>query len=462
MVKNMKERRMAEKIAHLVQECGGKTYYVGGSVRDKLLGLDVKDIDIEIHGVDMDKVISILDSLGKRKVVGESFGIFMLKGYDLDISIPRKEEKRGILHQDFDISVDPYIGTYKAALRRDFTINALMEDVITGEIIDHFGGINDLNNKVIRHVNDLTFTEDSLRVLRACQFASRFGFVIADETLELCKKIDITNLPKERIEGELKKALLKGIKPSIFFDYLYEIGSANSWFKELYDLKDVPQNPVYHAEGNAYNHTMLVIDNGIKYLNEVKEPYLFMLSCLCHDFGKINATMIENGVIKSINHENMGDDLIKSFLNRFTNEKKIFRYVLNMARLHMRPARYACDNSSIKATNKMFDESICPNDLIMLSYVDGLGQKTDLEKKDHRPFLFERLSVYEELMNIPQVTGKDLIDLKLKPRRFYREALEYAHNLHLSGVKKEDAIKQVVNYFIKIKEDYRKSNINML
>ena len=462
MVKYMKERLMAKKIAKLVSEYGGKTYYVGGCVRDKILGIDIKDIDIEIHGIEMDKIISILDSLGKRKIVGESFGIFMLKGYDLDISIPRKEEKRGILHQDFDIVVDPFIGTYKASLRRDFTINALMEDVITGEIIDYFEGINDLNNKIIRHVNDLTFAEDSLRVLRACQFASRFGFVIAKETLELCKKIDITNLPKERIEGELKKALLKGNRPSTFFNYLYEIGSGNYYFKELFDLKDISQNPLFHAEGNVYNHTMLVIDNGIHHLKEVEEPYLFMLACLCHDFGKINATTTINGDIKSINHENEGDDLIKSFLNRFTNEKKIFHYVINMARLHMRPNRCAKDNSSIKATNKMFDESICPNDLIMLSHMDGLGQINDLEKNDYRPFLYERLNIYKELMDEPKITGQDLINLNLRPKRFYRAALEYAHSLHLAGVKKEDAIKQVINYFNKLKEEYSKRNTNML
>ena len=216
----MKEILLAKKIAEKVQELGGSTYYVGGCVRDKILGFDVKDIDIEVHGITLDNLVAILDSLGKRKLVGESFGIFMLAGYNLDISIPRKESKIGVLHQDFDITIDPFIGTYKAALRRDFTINALMENVLTGEVIDHFGGIDDIKNKIIRHVNDETFKEDSLRVLRAFQFASRFGFEIDKKTLELCKEIDITNLPKERIEGELKKALLQGKKPSVFFDYL--------------------------------------------------------------------------------------------------------------------------------------------------------------------------------------------------------------------------------------------------
>ena len=450
MVLIMKERDIALKIAKKVKALGGSTYYVGGCVRDKLLNISSKDIDIEVHGIEVNDLISILDSIGKRKIVGESFGIFMLAGYDIDISMPRKENKIGILHQDFDITIDPYIGTYKASLRRDFTINALMEDVLTGEIIDHFGGLDDLKNKIIRHVNDESFKEDSLRVFRGCQFASRFDFKMDRKTLELCKEIDVTNLPKERIEGELKKALLKGKRPSIFFDLLKEMGKLSYWFKEVEELDNIKQNPIYHAEGSVYRHTMLVVDAGHKFLEDVNEPYLFMLSCLCHDFGKIVATKEVDGVIKAINHENLGDDLIKSFLNRITNEKKVFRYVLNMARNHMKPNICARDHSSIKATNKMFDLSVSPNDLIYLSLADSLGQVNDLESIETLPFLFERLDIYDDLMCKPEVTGEDLIALGLKPKKNYRLALDYAHKLHLSGVKKEDALPQVKAYFEKL------------
>ena len=454
----MKELLMAKKIAQKVAELGGTTYYVGGCVRDKLLGLEVKDIDIEVHGIEVSSLMDILDSLGKRKMIGESFGIFMLSGYDLDISMPRKEDKRGIHHQDFDITIDPFIGTLGASIRRDFTINALMEDVISGKVIDHFDGIKDLKNKVIRHVNDATFKEDSLRVLRACQFASRFGFRIAKETIELCKEIDLSNLPKERIEGELKKALLKGQKPSIFFDYLKEMGKLDYWFKELLLLEDVKQNPTFHAEGSVYRHTMLVLDNGAKFLDDVKEPYPFMLSCLCHDFGKVVATTEENGVIKAINHENSGDDLIVSFLHRFTSEKRTIKYVINMARNHMRPNVCAKDNAGIKTTNKMFDLSICPSDLIILSYVDRLGQVNDLEFVDYRPFLYERLKIYEEIMAKPYITGKDLMELGLRPRKYYGEVLEYAHKLRLAGVSRELALPQVISYFGQLKT--KKNDIN--
>ena len=212
-----KDRQMAGQIARLVAEHGGRTFYVGGYVRDALLGRENKDVDIEVHGIAPEVLAQILDCLGQRIAIGESFGIFNLKGFDLDIAMPRKEAVRGRGHRDFDIFVDPFIGTEGAARRRDFTVNALMEDVLTGEIVDHFGGREDLEKGVIRHVNDISFAEDPLRVLRAAQFAARFEFSVAPETIRLCRGMQLDALPRERIEGELKKALLKARKPSAFW-----------------------------------------------------------------------------------------------------------------------------------------------------------------------------------------------------------------------------------------------------
>ena len=196
----------------------------------------------------------------------------------------------------------------------------------------------------------------------------------------------------------------------------------------------------------------MVLDSGASLLSEVKNPYLFMMACLCHDFGKITATGIYDGVIKSINHENTGDELIKNFLNRITNEKKVFKYVLNMTHNHMMPNKYARDNASIKATNKMFDDSICPSDLIILSHADNLGKVSDLGFVDHRPFLEERLALYNELMARPYVMGADLEEAGLRPHKLYKEALVFAHKLRLAGVCKDKALPQVVAYFNELKK----------
>ena len=156
---------MAKMLAKGAAELGGCAYFVGGYVRDLLSGSEGKDIDVEVHGLTPDQLKCLLDSLGQRLDIGESFGIFGLKGYDIDIAMPRKESCRGRGHRDFDVFVDPHIGTLGAAKRRDFTVNAMMQNILTGEIVDHFGGREDLEKGIIRHVNDQSFA----RLLRSLQ-----------------------------------------------------------------------------------------------------------------------------------------------------------------------------------------------------------------------------------------------------------------------------------------------------
>ena len=219
MTKNF-DREFVIELAKQVADLGGRAYYVGGYVRDKILGKPNKDIDIEIHGISQDDLVRLLKSYGSVDIQGKSFGVLKVKGYDVDISQPRRERKTGEKHTDFSVEVDPFMGTEEAAKRRDFTMNALMQDVLNGEIIDHFGGMQDIKDKTIRHVNDKTFKEDTLRVLRAAQFAARFGFSVAPETKEIMARLNLSNLPRERINEEMKKALLKSEKPSMFFDAL--------------------------------------------------------------------------------------------------------------------------------------------------------------------------------------------------------------------------------------------------
>ena len=220
---------MCRKIGQKIAEKGGKCYYVGGCVRDEILGRSTKDIDIEVHLVTPDALREALSELGEVNEFGVSFGIFNLKGYDIDIAMPRLETCTGRGHRDFDVYVDPFLGEKKAALRRDFTVNALMKNVLTGEILDFFGGVEDRQDGVIRHVNDSSFAEDPLRVLRACQFAARFNFKIHEQTVELCKNIDITTLAGERIYGELIKALKSAEKPSVFFEELRKMNKLSPW-----------------------------------------------------------------------------------------------------------------------------------------------------------------------------------------------------------------------------------------
>ena len=437
---------MALKIAELVAAKGGRAYYVGGYVRDALLQKETTDIDIEVHGIAHDDLAAILDSLGQRIAIGESFGIFNLKGYSLDIAMPRKEEARGQGHRDFAIFVDPFIGTEAAARRRDFTVNALMQDVLTDRIVDHFGGVEDLRNGILRHVNDDSFAEDPLRVLRAAQFSARFGFPVAEETVHLCRQMDLRHLPGERIEGELKKALLQADKPSCFFEVLRKMEQLDVWFPELKALIGVEQNPLYHAEGDVWNHTMMVLDEAASLRHKAENPYWFMLSALVHDFGKALCTANKDGVLHAYSHETEGLPLAEAFLHRITRENKLISYVKNMTLLHMKPNTMAHANSAPKTTTKLFDQSIDPEGLICLALADDRGRIMASPAPSTEAFLYERLAVFRDLMAQPCVMGRDLIDAGLKPGAEFAQILDYAHKLHLAGIDKENALKQTLGF----------------
>lgn len=224
-----------KKIAQRVKEECGRAFYVGGFVRDFLLGVENKNDDIEVHGITPEKLREILEEFGEPLSFGKSFGVYSLRGYDIDIAMLRRERAIGKGHRDFEIDVDPFIGLKEAARRRDFTINALMKGVLSGEIIDSFGEVEDLRNKVLRCVDEKMFVEDPLRVLRAAQFAARFHFSIEERILSLCKSIDLSTLHKSRVEEELKKALLKSDSPSVFFKILLAMDQMKYWFKEVED-----------------------------------------------------------------------------------------------------------------------------------------------------------------------------------------------------------------------------------
>ena len=439
------DMEMAKRIAERVKDAGGCAYFVGGYVRDLICGDTGKDIDIEIHGLTPSALKEILDSLGERLDIGESFGIFGLRGYSLDIAMPRTEKNRGRGHRDFDVFVDPNIGSYKAAMRRDFTINAMMQDVLSGEIIDHFGGREDLERGIIRHISPDSFTEDPLRVLRGAQFAARFNFEIAPETKELCRSMDISALARERVMAEMEKALIKAEKPSIFFELLREMEHLSVWFPELEALIGIEQNPRFHSEGDVWVHTMMVLDQAARLKGYTADQMSFMLSALTHDFGKAVATEVIDGEIHAYQHETLGLPIIKRFLERLTNERELIKYVLNMAEYHMKPNVLAAANSSVKSTNKMLDETVDPEGLLCLAIADGLGKISPSEYISHNEFFRERLATYREYMSRPYVKGEDLVAAGVKPGKDFSEYLAFAHKLRLAGVSKESALKQTLS-----------------
>src|SRR5687768_790709 len=245
---------LPEKIISLsraIHDAGGRAFVVGGSVRDELMGNAPKDWDLEVYHLEANRLRELLDQFGPVNVVGEAFTVYKL-GAHLDVSIPRRERKSGRGHRAFVIEGDPSMTFADAARRRDFTINAILQDPLTGELIDPFGGQKDIDAYVLRAVSAETFVEDSLRVLRAAQFAARFEFQIDDDTVALCRTMDLTDLPAERIWGGLEKLLLRAQRPSIGLDWLLKLGALDHVFPEIQTLIGVPQDPEWHPEGDVF------------------------------------------------------------------------------------------------------------------------------------------------------------------------------------------------------------------
>ena len=456
---------------------------VGGAVRDEIMKRPIKDVDIEVHGISGAVLETVLKELGKPLRFGSAFGVYSLAGHQIDIALPRSERKAGNGHRDFEIEIDPFIGIKEAARRRDFTMNALLKDILSGEIADPYGGTEDIKNRIIHHIDDRKFGEDPLRALRAAQFRSRFGFQVAPSTISICRALDLRNLSAERVEMEMKKALLESRRPSEFFECLREMGQLGYWFKELEQLIGLEQNPVFHPEGDVWTHTMMVLDRAAQFRPYASDPYAFMLLALTHDFGKITTTEFVNGAIHAYGHEIQGAEIAERFLDRVCHGSDIKKYIVNMIPNHMRPNKIAESRSAVKKTNHLFDSVLAPSDLIYFAICDkpklpyvlqsqdkdsikvemdkGIEKElyttTENEREQERiDFLFDRLEVYREMMAKPYVTGKDLIINGVTPGEDFGTILEYAHKLRLAGIPKDNALRQTISYAIKLRKNNKR------
>ena len=451
-----------EDILKDLQEIGATPIIVGGSVRDFFLNIPVKDYDIEIFGIDsLETIQKSLEKFASVKMVGKSFGVLTLRvnEYDFDFALPRIEKKIGNTHQDFEIITNANLSFKEAAIRRDFTINAIGYDFCTKDFLDPFDGINDLKNRVLKHIDDKTFIEDSLRVYRAVQFSARFDFSLDERTFELCKKIVQNNelhfLPKERIYEEFKKLFLKSSKPSIGFELLKDLGVLK-YFPELKALISCVQDPIYHPEGDVWIHTMMCLDELSRILkeenivDEYRKLYLFY-AILCHDFGKPFCTKEINGKITSHKHESLGIEPTISFLSKLTNEKKFIEIVSSLVKNHLIPFQLYFAESSLKAIKRL-SLKVNIEDLCLVCLADCLGRTIpDKEKCPKATFWVLNKAKELDIHNEPIkaiVQGRDLIELGFKPSDKFKEILEFAFDLQIDeNMKKNEIIKKIIEIY---------------
>jgi tRNA nucleotidyltransferase (CCA-adding enzyme) len=334
----------ATEIARAARDAGGRALIVGGWVRDRVMNRPSKDIDVEVYGVAAPQLRSLLERLfGRVQTVGESFQVF--KAADIDVSLPRRESKSGRGHRAFDVSGDPDMSVEEAARRRDFTINAIAWDPITGDYLDPFDGRSDITRRLLRVVDPRTFVDDSLRVLRAIQFAARFEFALDEETRDICRGIPLDDLPAERIWGEFEKMLFAE-RPSIGFALAMELGVVSKLFPELAALAGCVQEPEWHPEGDVWVHTLQVIDQARTRLDGLERPQQIavMLGAVCHDLGKPATTAFIDGRIRSMNHEERGVQPTLDFLDRL-NVHSIDGYdvraqVVGITAQHLKPGSW--------------------------------------------------------------------------------------------------------------------------
>lgn len=439
------------KLCTIIKQKNGTAYIVGGVVRDALLNIENKDYDIEVYHLSFAQLKNIANKLGPVNEVGKSFCVLKLQldNLEVDLSLPRTEKKIDKGHKGFDVTGNSNLSFKEAAKRRDFTINSIGYDPLAKTIIDPYNGINDLKNKQLKHVSP-AFTEDPLRVFRAMQFAARFELKIDESTIKLAKQCPLDELPKERIYEEIKKLCLKSSNPSIGINYWEALGIL-PMFPELNAIKNIPQDPEWHPEGDVWDHTMMVVDELAKFeFKEAKTKLILSLAAICHDFGKATTTQQIDGRWRSPGHEQAGVKPTLSFLKRFCNEKEIIDRVCSLVNCHLRPALLYNAHQTQKVSNAAIRRlalQVNINELYTLAKADHFGRTTPDALARQFPageWLKKRAEACQvsDQKPTPILQGRDLIPLGIKPGPKMGKLLEKAFQAQLDEhfSTKKDAI----------------------
>jgi tRNA nucleotidyltransferase (CCA-adding enzyme) len=341
-----------DQIVRELHAAGYRAVVVGGAVRDALLthelGAKPKDFDIEVYGIahqQYDQLAGMLARYGRVDLVGKSFGVVKLNsdGHEYDFSVPRRDNKLGPGHRDFQTTFDNEISPREAASRRDFTINAMAYDPVANELLDFFGGADDLKNRVLRATSE-AFAEDPLRVLRGMQFACRFDLRLDPGTAAMCRSIvgEYGTIARERVADEFMKWAVKSSRPGRIAEYLADSG----WdvhFPEIARLSGVPQDPHWHPEGDVGTHTMFVVDAAARIADRDNvtgdDRAVLIFAALAHDFAKATTTMLREREGKtrwtSWGHEADGGPMARGFLERIGIKSAIVDRVVPMVENHL-------------------------------------------------------------------------------------------------------------------------------
>ena len=432
------------RVAEAAAAVGGRALVVGGWVRDRLRGETSKDLDIEVFGVAQERLVSLLTPLGRVEPVGQSFPVYKLvppDGHaDVDVALPRRESKRGRGHKGFEVHGDPSMSIAEAARRRDFTVNAISWDPLTDTYIDPFDGRGDLERGLLRAVDATTFGDDSLRALRAVQFAARFAFALEENTAQLCRHLPLDDLPAERVWGEIEKLLLWASRPSVGFQLALELGIVRQVMPEMLPLAGCLQEPEWHPEGDVWTHTLMVIDKARALNADLDRARLItvMLGAVCHDLGKPATTAVMDGRIRSLDHEQAGVAPTISLLDRLNVHTidgfDVRQQVLGLVAHHLKPGAFRKAGNVGDGAFRRLAQKVDLQLLARLARADCLGRAGDFDCSAMDWFLERaRMLGVEHQAPAPLLLGRHLLGLGLSPGPRIGEILKQVYEKQLDG-----------------------------
>lgn len=421
-----------------------RAFLVGGCVRDSLLGIPCKDFDVEVFGVDYEALVKALRRWGRTDLVGRSFDVIKLTvhGQTHDFSIPRRDSKVAPGHKGFEIAFDPSITPEEAASRRDFTINSLLFDPRHGEVLDFFGGQEDLRNRILRHTSD-AFAEDPLRVLRGMQFAARFGLKIAPETAALCRSIkdSFGEMAVERVREEWFKWASKSRVPSAGLRFLEGTGWLEH-FPEVQALRGTPQDPEWHPEGDVFTHTCHCLDALVKLpawqSADEESRIVYSLAVLAHDFAKPATTheTLKDGRMRIVSpgHEEAGGPVATQFLTRI-NAPKVFQdRIPPLVQNHLAHLQAQTERSVRRLARRLWPENIQGLSIVITADHFGRPPKPQIVPEGLTSMLeiAARLKLQEAAPK-PILLGRHLMHLGMKPGRDMGRVTAAAFEAQLEG-----------------------------
>ena len=415
-------------IAHEIREAGGRAFLVGGWVRDALLGKDCRDYDVEVYDLTQDELVPILKKYGRTNLVGKAFGVIHLamKGLSLDFSFPRTESKVGYGHRGFVVHTDEKLSFKEAALRRDFTINAMGMELPELTLCDPYGGIDDLKKGLLRHVGP-AFVEDSLRILRGVQFASRFALTLAPETVELCKTLSLADLSIERLFEEFKKWLLKPGKPSKGLRAFVDI-KLNEFFPEVFPLHE-SWDALGEMLDNMESARQTLVAEG-NALSDAQAMEFAFASFLCGNPG----TSLK--FLERITNETHLLKIVPLLLNEYSNlDFAIVNNAPALRRLAVKLGGLKLLCLLVKCTPREFyANNACAGDAEFPEKLWQAAADLNLLEAAPQPFLM----------------GKMLMEMGMKPSKQMGELIKQSFELQLDGKIKsaDDAIEWVRGFVI--------------